>query len=103
MIEYTVKVYEHRTEWRLNGKIHREESPTVEWPDGSKEWYLNDKRHRLDGPAIDFSNGDKRWYIEGRLVTKQHLFRITNPNLCESETVHIKKNKSNLVSCYKDE
>ena len=29
--------------WFLNGKLHREEGPAVERPDGTKEWYLNDE------------------------------------------------------------
>jgi hypothetical protein len=30
--------------WFLNGKLHREDGPAVEWNDGTKFWYLNDKR-----------------------------------------------------------
>ena len=37
MIEYTVKVY----------------------PNGDKYWCLNGKLHREDGPAIEWANGDK--------------------------------------------
>ena len=41
MIEYTVKVYDDRTEWYLNGQRHRTDGPAIEWPDGHKYWYLN--------------------------------------------------------------
>jgi NADPH-dependent ferric siderophore reductase len=41
MIEYTVKVHPDRTEWFLNGKLHREDGPAVEWADGSRSWWLN--------------------------------------------------------------
>jgi hypothetical protein len=38
----------NRTEWRLDGKLdgklHREDGPAVEWPAGTKEWYLNGKQ-----------------------------------------------------------
>ena len=45
MIEYTVKVYESGSKfWFLNGKLHREDGPAVEYADGGKSWYLNDKR-----------------------------------------------------------
>ena len=27
--------------WHLNGNLHREDGPALEWADGSKEWYLN--------------------------------------------------------------
>ena len=45
MIEYTVRVYEDRTEWYLNGKLHREDGPAVEYSNGSKRWYLNDQQY----------------------------------------------------------
>ena len=43
MIEYTVKVFEN----------------------GYKEWYVEGKLHREDGPAIEWSNGTKEWRVEG--------------------------------------
>ena len=29
--------------WRLNGKLHREDGPAIEYPNGHKFWYLNGK------------------------------------------------------------
>ena len=52
--------------WYLNGKLHREDGPAVEYSDRDKEWYLNGKRHREDGPAIEYSDGDKSWYLNGK-------------------------------------
>jgi hypothetical protein len=43
--------------WYLNGKLHREDGPAVEYANGDKDWYLNDKRHREDGPAIEYADG----------------------------------------------
>jgi hypothetical protein len=34
------------------------------YPDGTKLWYLNGKLHREDGPAIEYLNGYKEWYLE---------------------------------------
>ena len=65
MIEYTVKVFEDRTEWFLNGKYHREDGPACEYTSGSKEWYKNGNYHREDGPALEYSNGTKYWYKNG--------------------------------------
>jgi len=43
-ITYEVKVYlNDRTEWRLNGKLHREDGPAIEYETGNKSWYLNDE------------------------------------------------------------
>ena len=39
---YTVKVFDSGTkQWFLNGELHREDGPAIEWANGAKEWYLN--------------------------------------------------------------
>ena len=53
--------------WYLNGKLHREDGPAIEYSNGDKYWYLNGKLHRVDGPAIEYVNGDKYWYLNGEL------------------------------------
>ena len=74
MIEYTVKVYAKGTkEWYLNGKLHREDGPAVEWTDGTNEWWLNGKRHREDGPAVEYTNGAKEWWLNGGYLTEQEF------------------------------
>tara|TARA_R110002126_G_scaffold60959_4_gene158118 strand:- start:64 stop:306 length:243 start_codon:yes stop_codon:yes gene_type:complete len=41
-ITYEVRVYEGGTKyWLLCGQRHREDGPTIEYPDGRKEWWLN--------------------------------------------------------------
>ena len=65
-IEYTVRVYDNGNKyWYLNGELHREDGPAIEWYDGCKEWYVNGKLHREDGPAIEYTNGSKHWYLNG--------------------------------------
>ena len=51
--------------WFLNGLLHRENGPAVEYDNGDKEWYLNGKLHRVNGPAIEYANGSKAWYLNG--------------------------------------
>ena len=41
MLEYTVKVSQYSTNWYLNGQLHREDGPAVEYTDGHKSWWLN--------------------------------------------------------------
>lgn len=78
MIEYTVKVYPNGYKsWWLNGKLHREDGPAIEWDDGGKEWYLNGKYHREDGPAVEYANGIKYWYLNGKQVTEEEHRRHT--------------------------
>ena len=52
-------------EWYLEGNLHREDGPAVEYADGTKEWCLEGKRHRVDGPAIEYPNGNKHWWLNG--------------------------------------
>lgn len=76
MLEYIVKVYEDGTKkWYLNGKIHREDGPAVEWASGDKKWYINGKLHREDGPAFEGSDGTKYWYINGVEYTEDEFNR----------------------------
>ena len=32
---------------------------------GTKRWYLNGKMHREDGPAIEYADGTKYWFLNG--------------------------------------
>jgi len=65
MIEYTVKVYDNGDKhWRLNGELHREDGPAVEFDDGDKYWYLNGKQLTEDqfneamGPTKELTIGE---------------------------------------------
>jgi hypothetical protein len=66
MKEYKVKDYGNWIEWYLNGALHREDGPAVEYTNGTKYWFLNGKCHRENGPAVELSNGSKFWYINGK-------------------------------------
>ena len=59
--------------WYLNGDLHREDDPAVEWTNGDKLWYLNGKRHREDGPACEWANGDKEWYLDDEKVNPETI------------------------------
>ena len=62
--------------WWLNGKLHREDGPAIEYADGTKEWWLNGKLHRTDGPAVEYADGTKKWYLNGEEVD-QLVFWVT--------------------------
>ncbi len=53
--------------WRVNGLLHREDGPAVEYVNGAKEWYLNVKIHNENGPALINKNGGKEWCVNGKL------------------------------------
>ena len=65
--------------WYLNDKLHREDGPAIERADGYKFWYLNDKRHREDGPAIEWASGAKEWYLNGTEYTEAEWQAKLNP------------------------
>ena len=68
MKTYTVKVDKDGTKrWYVDGKLHREDGPAIEWANSSKQWYRNGKLHREDGPAIEWANGTRFWYLNRKL------------------------------------
>ena len=91
MIKYEVKVYPNGTKrWYLNGKLHREDGPAIEYAIGHKEWYLNGKFHREDGPAIEDANGTKKWwYLNGKSMSEAEHKRATSKATCEGKEAEI--------------
>jgi hypothetical protein len=126
MKEYKVKVFDDRTEWYLNGKLHREDGPAIEYAngdkawrlngklhredgpaaedvDGNKSWWLNGKLHREDGPAIEYANGDKSWWVNGKWYSeedwKKEVARIKCPcSPVENKVVTIDGKQYKLVA-----
>jgi hypothetical protein len=96
MKEYKVKVSDSKTEWyNLNGELHREDGPAIEFADGDKYWYINGERHREDGPAIEFADGDKSWYINGQRLTETEFNQRTDS--CIGKIVEIDGKKYKLT------
>ena len=69
MIEYTVKVASN----------------------GDKVWWLNGKLHREDGPAVEYSNGDKEWWLNDGELTEEEFNERMNPKTssCNGKMVTI--------------
>lgn len=80
MKTYTVEVDEQGTKmWYINGLLHREDGPAMEYARGDKYWFMHGKLHREDGPAIEYHNGGKYWYLDGKMLPEQEfLARTTN-------------------------
>jgi len=97
MIEYKVKVYDSGNKyWYLDGKLHREDGPAIEFSNGDKSWYLDGKLHREGGPAVEFSNGSKVWYINGKRLTEAEHKAATSKHTCEGKIVEIDGKKYQL-------
>lgn len=62
-----VMKFHNRTEWTLNGQLHRAEGPAIEFVNGDKRWIQNGEVHRVEGPAVEYANGTKCWYQNGEL------------------------------------
>ena len=102
MIEYKVEVKADGTKkWYLNGKLHREDGPAVEYADGDKYWYFNGNPHREDGPAREFANGNKYWYINGEELTEEE-FNNRNKQSCNGKFVEIDGKKYKLQEVSND-
>ncbi len=97
--EYTVKVYDDRTEWYLNGELHRENGPAIEYADGTKVWHLNGNRHRVDGPAVEYADGSKYWYLNSIQYSeadwKKEIAKLNNS--CNGRIVEIDGKKYKLI------
>ena len=59
--------------WLLNGQLHREDGPAIEYANGTKVWLLNNKRHREDGPAIEWADGAKSWYLNDEYLFEEEF------------------------------
>ena len=64
--------------WYLNGKLHRENGPAIEYSNGGKHWCLNGKYHRVDGPATEYANGGKRWWLNGKQYSESAYWKELN-------------------------
>jgi hypothetical protein len=67
-------------EWYLNGLLHREDGPAIEYINGYKAWCIKGIYHREDGPAIEYSDGSKEWYLNGNYCfNKEQWFSKLTP------------------------
>lgn len=85
---WSIDKYENRIH-RVNGVIHREDGPAIEYANGAKEWWLNGKKHRIDGAAIEHINirdpfegkvyTAKEWWVNGVNIyveSDEEFFRL---------------------------
>ncbi len=84
-------LFDNRIEYRLLGRLHRDDGPAVECTDGTLYWYqhgkitMYGKLHRDDGPAIIYSDGNQYWYQHGNpncivMMDRQSFMLMANNN-----------------------
>jgi len=85
--------------WFLNGKLHREDGPAIEYADGSKFWYLHGELHREDGPAYyECPDGYREWWLNGREAHPETLvdLQLSRGTFCyyneQTDTLHFDEN-----------
>lgn len=66
--DYETLIFDNRIEHHYNGLRHSDNSPAIEYFDGSRSWWENGQLHRIDGPAVELTNGTKVWYLNGELI-----------------------------------
>ncbi len=67
------------------------------YTNGIKHWLLNGKLHREDGPAIEYLDGIKYWYLNGELFTEKEWETKIKQNDCDGKIVEIEGKKYKLV------
>lgn len=67
-----------RTEWRLNGHLHRSDGPAIEWDNGHQQWYMWGLLHRDDGPAVITFNTES-WWTHGTFVKSERRYVSIQP------------------------
>ena len=77
-MKYDIEIDEYGTKrYYVNEKLHREDGPAEEYPNGDKLWYKNGYLHREDGPAAEFSDGEKIGIKMEKFIEKMvQLFNI---------------------------
>ena len=66
---------------------------------GNKGWYLNGHLHREDGPAVEWADGSKRWLLHGKPVHPETLvdLHLSLGVFCyyneQTQTLHFAENK----------
>ena len=68
-------------EWKVNGKLHREDGPAYESSLGCKCWYRNGYLHRTDGPAVILPYR-KEWWLNGKQVSEEEVMKNTQQPQC---------------------
>ena len=80
MKEYLLRCHSNGNKfWYLDGKLHREDGPAIEYADGIKKWFICGKHHREDGPAIERPNGNHEWYLNDIEYSEEEHQKKLNP------------------------
>ena len=54
------------------------DTPTYrEWTDGTKIWTLNGIVHRQDGPAVEYISGSISWWLHGGFYLLDEFLELT--------------------------
>lgn len=76
MDNFEIRTFDNRVEYYIDGLLHRDCGPAIEFNDGTKEWYKWGKLHREDGPAYEGVNGYKAYWLNGVKYKRLNEFNI---------------------------
>ena len=66
---------------------------------GTKRWFLNGNLHREDGPAVEYLGGLKYWYLHNKKAHPETLvdYHLSRGTFCyyneETQTLHFAETK----------
>jgi hypothetical protein len=82
----------YKKEWRLKGKLHREDGPSVEYANGDNEWYLNGKRisEEEHSSRTTLFNCDNSYQHKGLFPVNAWMFNL-EPFGWKKEGLFLKK------------
>ena len=69
----SVEILSGGYKWYLNGMLHREDGPAIEWYNDEKEWYQNNRKHRINGPAVIDHYSGNEWWINGQELSHESV------------------------------
>jgi len=93
---YCIEYSNGDKQWRVNGKYHRENEPSILWYNGSEIWYINGKLHREDGPAVIYKDvfdalihhENNKWYLNNIKYSFEKWCEILNKS--DEEIIFLK-------------
>ncbi len=78
----------------LDGKLHRENGPAIEYPDNSPWWFINDEFRPEDEISLEQNTSSKFWYLNGQRIDPKKAIEDFNlrqkyPELIASILIHL--------------
>ena len=75
---------------KFKSEIPNDFTGIAEYPDGTKWWVLNGELHRETGPAIEWANGSKEWWLNGKNYSEEDWKKEVEKLKMNTKTIKVK-------------